>query len=257
MNKQIKYKGKKIEFKECNYPKERSTIVFLHDSFGCIKLWRDFPEKLGEMTQCNILIYDRIGYGDSDSMGTPQREKDYLEDEANIFNDLRKIWNLNKIILFGHSDGGSISLIEAAKYPENIKGIITVGAHVFVEDVTVAGISVAVEMYETSDLKKKLAKYHGDNVENVFWSWANTWRSEEFRTWNIEKFLPMIKCPSLIIQGENDEYGTLKQVESITNKTVGNSEAFIIPNTGHTPYKEAPHIVLKKSAEFIESILKG
>lgn len=256
MDKQINYKGKNMGYKEYNNYPDRPTIIFLHDSFGCIKLWRDFPEKLGEMTKCNVLIYERIGYGNSDPMDTHHRENNYLEDEAAIFNDLIKMWNLDKVILFGHSDGGSISLLEAAKYPKDIRAIITVGAHVFVEDITIGGIDEAVEMYKTGDLKAKLAKYHGDNVENVFWSWADTWRSEKFRSWNMERFLPMIKCPSLIIQGEKDEYGSIKQVESIVNNTTGKSEAFIVSNAGHTPYKEVPQVVLKKSAEFIKKILK-
>lgn len=148
MSEKTFYKGKNIEVKKYINNENMPTIVFLHDSFGCIKLWRDFPEKLGQMTGCNTLIYDRIGYGNSDSMETYHRENNYLEEETDILNDLLKIWKLGKVILFGHSDDGSISLLEAAKYPENLLGIVTVGAHVFVEDITVSGIGEAVKAYE-------------------------------------------------------------------------------------------------------------
>ncbi|MGF6906142.1 alpha/beta fold hydrolase [Fusobacterium sp. PH5-44] len=254
MIKQTVYNGKTINVQEFNNYPNRPTIIFLHDSFGCIKLWRDFPEKLGKIAKCNVLIYERIGYGNSDPMDTIRRENSYLEEETDIFNDLIKIWNLDKVILFGHSDGGSISLLEAAKYPKNVLGIITVGAHVFVEDITVSGIGDAVKAYKEDDLKLRLEKYHKTNTDNVFWSWAKTWTSDEFRKWNIEQFLPMIKCPSLIIQGEKDEYGTLRQVESIINQTTGKSEAFIVPDTGHTPYKEKPDTILKRTAEFIQEL---
>lgn len=236
-----------------NFP-NRSTIVFLHDSLGCIELWRDFPERVGALTQCNVLVYDRQGYGKSCGFSYAKRDINYLELEAEILNQLLDYWNIEHPILFGHSDGGSIALLTAAKYPEKIKAIITEGAHVFVEDITIEGIKEAVQRYETTDLKSKLEKYHGSNTENMFWAWANTWTTEEFRSWNIEHFLPMIQCSTLVIQGEKDEYGTLKQVESIVEKVSGAAETFIIPNSGHSPHKENPEVVLKQVIAYIEHL---
>lgn len=229
----------------------RPTIVFLHDSLGCIDLWRDFPERVGALTQCNVLLYDRQGYGKSCGFTYTKRDNHYLELEADILNQLLNYWNIEQPILFGHSDGGSIALLTAAKYPEKIKAIITEGAHVFVEDITVNGIKEAIQLYETTDLKSKLEKYHGSNTEAMFWAWANTWTTEEFRSWNIEHFLPMIQCPTLVIQGEKDEYGSLQQVESIKEKVSGATEKFIIPSIGHTPHKDNPEVVLKKISSFI------
>ena len=229
----------------------RPTIIFLHDSLGCIELWRDFPQKLGALTNCNVLVYDRQGYGKSCPFSYPKRDKHYLELEADILNELLVHWNIDNAILFGHSDGGSIAIIMAAKYPEKIKAIITEGAHIFVEDITVNSIKEAIREYQTSDLKSKLQKYHGNKTEEMFWAWAGNWTTEEFRDWNIENFLPLINCPSLIIQGEEDEFGTLDQVTKIASQTSGKLSQFIIPNIRHTPHKEATELTLEKVKEFI------
>ncbi|WP_299216573.1 alpha/beta hydrolase [uncultured Aquimarina sp.] len=227
-----------------------STIIFLHDSLGCIELWRDFPKNISKHTNCNVLSYDRQGYGKSDSFSELKRNKNYLYKEADILSKLIDQLALKNVILFGHSDGGSIALLTASLYPEKIKGIITEGAHVFVEKETLQGIRDAKVAYETTNLKEKLARYHGEKTEDVFRMWTETWLSPSFEDWNIESYLPAIQCPSLIIQGENDEYGSIAQVLSIIQKTSGDSESLIIPNAGHTPHKEATEVVLKKTTDF-------
>ena len=242
-------------FRSDNFP-YRPTIIFLHDSLGCIELWRDFPHKLGDLAQCNILIYDRQGYGKSCSFTETKRTNSYMEKEADFLIDLMDYWQLDNAILFGHSDGGSIALIAAGKYPDRIKGIITEGAHIFVEDKTINGINEAIKLYETTDLKVKLEKYHGSKTDELFRAWASTWTSGEFRSWNIEKFLPANHCDCLIIQGEGDEYGTLQQVERITNQISGEATKLVLPNVKHTPHKEDPELILNKSAEFIKQLLR-
>ncbi|MGL2967372.1 alpha/beta fold hydrolase [Flavobacterium sp. XGLA_31] len=236
-----------------HYP-GRPTLIFLHDSLGCIALWRDFPEKLGEMTRCNVLIYDRQGYGKSCEFSTSERDNYYIEHEADMLNELLTAWRVEQAILFGHSDGGSIALIAAAKYPERILGILTEGAHIFVEDLTVNGIKDAIALYQTTDLKKKLEKYHGEKTEALFWAWAKTWTTASFSHWNIEHFLPAIHCPALIIQGESDEYGSMRQVEGILNKVQGRAATLMLPGIGHTPHKESPEAVLEQAATFILQI---
>lgn len=252
---------RKLELQEiairriAHYP-ERPTIIFLHESLGCIELWRDFPDKLGAITNCNVLVYDRQGYGKSCPFIYDQRDNSYMELEADILNRLLAFWNIDQAILFGHSDGGSIALLMAAKYPEKVIGIITEGAHVFVEPVTIKGIEDAIDLYKTTDLKMKLTKYHGDKTEAMFWAWAETWTEPVFRTWNIEPFLSSIKCPSLIIQGAADEYGTLEQVEKTVTQVRGPVKKLIIPEVGHTPHKEVPQMMLIESAEFIRKLLE-
>ncbi len=230
------------------------TFIFLHDSLGCIKLWRDFPKKIALRTGYNIISYDRQGYGESDAFTVSERNNDYLKKEAQILGKIIKQLSLNNVILFGHSDGGSIALIAAALFPERINGIITEGAHVFVEQETIHGIKAAVEAYKNTNLKEKLIKYHGDKTDNVFRAWTKTWLSESFQNWNIEKYLPHIVCPSLIIQGEKDEYGTIGQVNSIINKTTGDSIPLLIPETGHTPHRETPEIVISETIKFTKNL---
>ncbi len=229
----------------------KPTIIFLHDSLGCIELWRDFPLQIAKNTGCNVLSYDRQGYGKSDGFSENKRDKNYLKKEADILAQLIDQLGLEKVILFGHSDGGSIALLTASLYPEKIKAIITEGAHIFVEKETLEGIERAKIAYHTISLKKKLTKYHGDKTELLFRMWTETWLSPSFADWNIENYLNGIQCASLIIQGENDEYGTLKQVEGILHNTKGESESLLLPGIGHTPHKEAEEIVIEKTADFV------
>ncbi len=254
MNEQIKLSLDKIAIKRIDKYPNKPTIIFLHDSLGCIKLWRDFPEKLGELTQCNVLVYDRQGYGRSCPFSYTKRDNKYLELEADILNALIDFWKLKEVLLFGHSDGGSIALIMAGKYANKIKGIITEGAHIFVEDITTSGIQEVIKLYKMTNLKSKLEKYHGNKTEEMFWAWASTWTSNDYKCWNIEQFLSNIECPSLIIQGEDDEYGTLKQVNGIINATTGSSRKLILSNIKHSPHKEAPHLVLEKTSYFIKQL---
>lgn len=233
---------------------KKSTLVFLHDSLGCIALWRDFPQKLGQVLNCNVIVYDRLGYGKSGPFMSNIRGLDYMEIEADILNDLMVYWGIENAVLFGHSDGGSIALLMAAKYPDKVKAILSEGAHVFVEDITIKGIEEAVELYKTTDLKTRLIKYHGDKTEAMFMAWSKTWLREDFKDWNIESYLKNIVCPVLVIQGEEDEYGTLKQVQSIVDNTVGLSQKLIIPKIGHSPHKESPELILEATCQFIRHI---
>lgn len=237
-------------FHQKNYP-NRPTIVFLHDSLGCIRLWRDFPQKLGEATQCNVLVYDRQGYGKSSGFTIVKRGLDYLELEADILSELLEKCGIDQAILLGHSDGGTIALIAAAKYPIQVVAIITEGAHVFVENITLKGIQKAVLTYRTSNLKEKLTKYHTDKTDAVFKAWTETWLTSEFRHWDVTHFLPQITCPALIIQGANDEFGTVKQVDAIVEQTLGKAVKLMIPAIGHSPHKEAEEITIKAIKRFI------
>ena len=214
------------------------TLIFLHDSLGCVELWRDFPEYIANKSNCNLLIYDRFGYGRSSSFLTEKRENNYMELEADFLNELIEKFEIEECILFGHSDGGTISLIAGAKYPEKIKAIITEGAHIFVEEITLEGIQQAKKLYHTTDLKSKLEKYHGEKTQALFNAWTETWLNPKFYKWNIEQLLPAIKCPIFAIQGVDDEFGSIDQVEGI-EKGCQQAKFFIIPNAKHSPHKEA------------------
>lgn len=252
MNQQIDLD--KIAVKKIEIDANRPTIIFLHDSLGCITLWRDFPEKIGEMTNCNILMYDRFGYGQSAEFLKETRDQNYLEDEADLLISLLDHWQLDQVYLFGHSDGSSISLIAAGKYPERIKEIAVVGAHVFVEPITLEGVNKAIELYKTTNLKQKLEKYHGNKTDALFRAWTETWTREDFQTWNIESFLKKIICPTLVIQGEFDEFGSMEQVNKIIGNVAGKSSVLVVPDAKHTSYKDNPELVAEKAAEFFNSI---
>jgi pimeloyl-ACP methyl ester carboxylesterase len=236
-----------------NFP-GHPTIIFLHESLGCIELWRDFPERLGQVSKCNVLVYDRLGYGQSGPFNTLQRDIDYLDIEADILLEIMNAYDIEKSILFGHSDGGTIALIFAARYPGRTLGLVTEGAHIFPEEKGAEGIKQAIHAYEKTNLKTKLEKYHGDKTHNVFWIWAGTWLADHFATWNIEHYLPLINCPVLVIQGEEDEYGTIEQVDGIVDNVSGRATKLVLPHVKHIPHKEVPGDILRASKTFISSL---
>lgn len=244
-----------LEIEKSELIKSKPTLIFLHDSLGCIELWREFPKQLAETTNCNYFVYDRLGYGKSSlNANLPNRPNNYMEIEADTLNEILEAHSIPNPILFGHSDGGTIALIAGAKYPNKIKGIITEGAHIFVEDITLKGILEAKEAYKTTNLKEKLYKYHSENTPYLFEAWTETWLRPSYRDWNIEYLLPNIKCPTLIIQGEDDEFGTLKQVNKIIEHVSGRSERLILKDIGHNPHKENPELTLKECLKFLECI---
>ena len=254
MNKIVNVKGQNL-FVNYNSPySNRPTIVFLHDSLGCVALWRDFPAKLGELTQCNILVYDRRGYGKSAPMPDVPRPVTYMEPEADILHELLSTLQIEDPILFGHSDGGTIALLTAAKYPKTIKAVISEAAHIFVEEITLKGIREAMEAYQTTDLKSRLEKYHSSNTDILFRAWTQTWIREDFRNWTIEGLLKGITCPVLVIQGLDDEFGSLRQVEGIISNVSGRTEKQLIADCAHTPHKEATEKTLSVAADFINGL---
>lgn len=254
----IDVQRQKLYIEYYNSNEKRPTLVFLHDSLGSVQLWRDFPARLSEATGCNVLAYDRLGYGKSDPMPTHERSVNYMTLEAHLLNDLliELEPDIEEVILFGHSDGGTIALIMAAVYPEWVKAVICEAGHIFVEEVTLKGVYDAWEAYNTTNLPERLQKYHGDKVDTLFKAWTETWTRDDYRTWTIEYLLKHITCPLLFIQGEADEYGTLDQVEKTVSQVSGRAEKYIIPEIGHTPHKEVPELVLRKSVEFINELLK-
>lgn len=227
-------------------------IIFLHEGLGCSAQWRDFPENISNTLKCPVLLYDRYGYGKSEKINE-KRSTDFLNKEAleylpELINNLC-IQN-RKIILFGHSDGGSIALIYATAFPENIIGVITEAAHVFIEDISVQGIQNVEKEYQKGKLKERLQRYHGTKTETMVESWTQTWLTPAAKMWNIEHLLPKIKCPVLAVQGTDDNYGTYAQLESIKRNTGAKTELLYLDGCGHTPHLQARERVLQKTKEF-------
>lgn len=229
-------------------------LVFLHEGLGCIELWRDFPEALCGTAARPGVVYDRRGYGGSTRLDG-KWPPDYQEEEAMVY--LPAVLNhcgVERAVLIGHSDGGSIALIAGAALGGRIRGIVTEAAHIFIEAVTLAGIRDAVALFRNTDLKQRLRQYHGDNTEAAFFRWADTWLDPAFRGWNIEHFLPRIHCPLLVIQGEDDEYATEAQVTGIAGQVSGPVETFLVPGCRHIPHLQAREPVLGRMARFIERL---
>lgn len=233
---------------------ETPTLVFLHDSLGCIPTWRDFPARLATRTHLDALVYDRRGYGGSSPFPPSPRTSRYLEDEAASLIAALAALRISSTILFGHSDGGSIALIAAALEPRLVRAVITEGAHVFVEEVTLAGIQEARETLRTTNLRAKLMRHHGDKTDGVTSAWIDTWLSPGFRDWNIEPYLPRIICPVLAIQGTADEYGTEAQVQAIVSGVSGPARALMIPDVGHTPHRDAADVVIDATTAFLSTL---
>lgn len=243
--------GKKIFVKEFIVDGDKSgpTLIFLHEGLGCTAMWKDFPKAVVEKTGLNGFVYDRIGYGKSD-LASNKRDENYLHNEAYIYlPEIINMAGLKDVILIGHSDGGSIALLYASKYP--VGALVTEAAHVFVEDITISGIKEAVKIYETTDLKEKLKKYHGEKTQRVFYDWADIWLKDTFIHWNIENCLPSITSPLLVIQGEEDEYATKKQVSSIVSNSNCNAKSAMIPGCKHIPHFQAKNPVLKNIIDFL------
>jgi len=245
--------GHRLEYKWIGpAPDETPTIVFLHEGLGCVEMWRDFPEQVVEASGCGALVYSRAGYGKSDSIPLP-RAVGFMHDEAlKALPEVLEKFHIRDAILFGHSDGGSIALILAGSgTANNLRSLVLEAPHVFVEPISIESIATAKENYEHGSLRASLKKYHGDNVECAFRGWNDVWLSPAFRSWNIERYLPGIKVPVLVIQGEQDQYGTLRQVEAIKNGCRGIVQSLVLPECGHSPHRDQRHTVLKNVSAFV------
>lgn len=235
-------------------PSHAPTLVFLHEGLGSIAQWRDFPERLGQATGCNALIYERWGHGGSDPLDGP-REPDFMVREAErALPDVLDVIGVEQAILVGHSDGGTIALLFAAAHPERTLGVITLAAHVFVEPLSLDGVRNAVEAFESSDLKARLALYHGDNTERMFRGWADIWLSPKFRDWQIDDEIRAVEAPVLALQGADDNYGTPEQLRRIEAAVSGPVRTVLIPDCGHLTYRDGRETVMAEAVSFIRDI---
>jgi len=239
-------------------PGEAPTLVFLHEGLGCVALWRDFPAILAEATGCGALVYSRLGYGRSDPCDLPRPVR-YMHDEGlTVLPELIEAAGIRECILVGHSDGGSIALIYAGGTPAApLRGVVCEAAHVVCEDITARSIQQAGVAYREGDLRAKLAKYHGENVDGAFWGWHDAWLHPDFREWDLTEYLPDIGVPMLVLQGEDDPYGTSAQVEAIERGAGGEIEVLMLPDCGHCPHLEQREATLRAMAAFVSRALGG
>jgi pimeloyl-ACP methyl ester carboxylesterase len=246
--------GKRLE--TVRYPPARTgtdaTIVMLHEGLGSVAMWKDFPERVAEATGCGVLVYSRYGHGKSERLAE-KRTVDFMHHEAKVvLPELLGQLEIQRPILFGHSDGGSIALIYAGTKPEQVRGLILEAPHVFVEEFGLRSTVAIRKVYESSDLREKLSRYH-QHVDEMFRGWNDIWLDPQFRAWNIEKYLDAISCPALVIQGENDEYGTVAHVEAIQRGVAG-AQALILPRCGHSPHRDQPELTLDAVSKFVAAL---
>lgn len=236
---------------EVGAPENTPFILFLHEGLGSIDMWKDFPQKLCQLIGLNGIIYDRKGHGASDPINKP-RSKDYMEVEAlNYLPEFINQLDIKNPILFGHSDGGSIALLYASKYP--VKAVITEAAHIYVEEITLQGIRAALPYLQSQTGLEKLGKYHGNKTKALIHAWADTWLADWFRDWNISEYLKDIKAPALLFQGQEDEYATDKHLEDIQKGIGENAHAFLLPNCKHIPHFQAHEKVLQACYRFLSN----
>ncbi|MGA6927446.1 MAG: alpha/beta hydrolase [Desulfosarcina sp.] len=233
-------------------PDRAPTLIFLHEGLGCLALWRDFPARLAGITGCGALVYSRLGYGGSDACPLP-RSVDFMHREAlTVLPEVIQQTGIREYLLIGHSDGGSIALIHAGGTScAGLKGLVTLAAHVFCEDLTLASIRAARERYLYGNLKQRLLPYHGQNTDGAFWGWNDVWLDPDFRRWTIADALPAIRVPVLAIQGQDDPYGTAAQIEAIQRLTGSQVEIDMIPGCGHAPHAEHLDAVVQRMCAFV------
>lgn len=229
-----------------------APLVLLHEGLGCVAMWRRFPEQLAAATGRRVIAWSRPGYGRSEPYEAA-RGLDYLKDEAlNAVPRFLKALNVRRPILIGHSDGATLSLVFAGAYPKEVAGVVVMAPHEFVEEATLAGIRQACEAWESTDFPRRLAVYH-KHAERVFREWQQVWLSPAYRDWSVEEYLPLIRCPVLAIQGEGDEYATMRQIEVIAEKTPG-TELLKLRDCGHSPHRDQPQAVLEAITGFVARV---
>ncbi|WP_246215709.1 alpha/beta fold hydrolase [Microvirga makkahensis] len=229
-----------------------AAIVLLHDSLGCVELWRDFPERLASATRRIVVAYDRLGFGSSDPY-PGFLPTSFIRDEATDYIPLlREQLDLGALIPFGHSVGGGMAVATAAHLPDICAALVTESAQAFVEDRTLAGIPIAKAAFQEPGQFERLERYHGDKARWVLDAWTETWLAPSFAHWNLDEALNQVRCPTLALHGDQDEYGSERHPERIARLTPGPADPVILSGCGHVPHREQPERVLREVTLFLK-----
>lgn len=232
-------------------------ILLLHDSLGCVALWRDFPEHLARVTGRQVIAYDRLGFGRSERY-PGALPLDFIDDEARaIFPLLQRHFGFERCVVFGHSVGGAMAVACAALHPQSCAALITESAQAFVEHLTRDGIRTAEQAFAREGQLERLQKYHGDKAFWVLRAWVDTWLSEDFSDWNLDAELAQIRCPVLSLHGEQDEYGSAAHPERLTSVPGVPTELKLLPDCGHVPHRQQQAVVLETVKEFLRRYAEG
>ena len=244
--------GRSLEYRWVGPETARAPLVFLHEGLGSIELWREFPEMLCAASGRRGLVYSRYGNGWSEVLDVP-RLPDYLHEEAKVaLPELISSLVGESPVLIGHSDGASIAIIYAGM-GNPVPGLVLIAPHVIVEDESVVAIASVRHDFATTDLRDRMAKYHRDPVA-TFRGWNDIWLSTEFRDWNLGEFLPGISSPTLLVQGEDDEFGTLAQLDLIERQVSGPTNRLVVSDSGHSPHLAQPDLVARATVDFLATL---
>lgn len=245
----VTVQGRRLEVLRITGNAGLPELVFLHEGLGSVSHWKDFPARVASSTGCAVTVYSRYGCGQSDLLAEPRPVR-YMHDEAlQVLPELLSHLQIEKPILVGHSDGASIAIIYAGAH-DRLRGMVLLAPHVFVEELSVQSIAEAKFKFENTNLPEKLARHHRD-AACTFWGWNNIWLDPAFRSWNIEEYLPRVNCPVLVIQGLEDQYGTMAQVEALQRQSGGPVETLTLPDCRHSPQRDQPEAVLRAIGEFV------
>lgn len=236
-------------------PSGAPTLVFLHEGLGSAELWRDLPDRIQAATGLGVLIYSRLGYGQSDRKPHPWPES-YLHDEALTWLPrVLEAAGVRRAILLGHSDGGSIAAIAAgAKVVPQVEGVVLLAPHVMVEDATVAGVRGAVAAFEKGRLRDHLSRHHR-HVDDAFWGWASAWLRFGEKGWDVRPLLAGISVPVLVLQGDDDEYGSAAQYESVRDGVSGPVTVRVLERCRHLLYRDSPFEVVESIVDFVRGVV--
>lgn len=225
-------------------------LVLLHDSLGCVELWRDFPAALAERLGRPVVAYDRLGFGRS-SARSDSPHPDFIREEAEeVFPAVLAELGITDFAVLGHSVGGAMALVAAARAGDRCKAVVSVSAQAFVEDRTVTGVRRARDHYRQPEQFERLRRWHGEKARWVLDAWTEVWLSPDFATWTLEPDLPLVRCPVLVIHGDQDEYGSVRFPRFIRDYVGGTAEMHILKGCGHVPQRERPDVVTELVARF-------
>lgn len=228
-----------------------APIVLMHDSLGCVELWRDFPEALRSATGRDVIAYDRLGFGRSDAReGLPPN--DFISEEAaQVFPLVCDHFGIDRFVVLGHSVGGGMAVHCAAFMPARCEALVTLSAQAFSEDITLDGVRQARGYFRKPEQLERLARYHGDKARWVLDAWTERWLHPDFADWSLRDVLPRVQCPTLAIHGANDEYGSPRHPEMIGELTGGAAQVHVMAGVGHMPHREASTQVLELVCGFL------
>jgi pimeloyl-ACP methyl ester carboxylesterase len=243
------FSGRRLDYSEISGDPGRPALVFLHEGLGSVGLWRDFPARVAAATGRRAFVYSRFGHGASDSLEEPRTPRFMHEEALETLPAVLDRLDLHEPVLIGHSDGASIALIHAGTAGRPVSGLALLAPHVFVEETSITGIEAARQAFAETDLAARMRRHHRD-AEATFRAWNEAWLAPEFRAWNIEDVLGGVACPVLVVQGTQDPYGTIAQVDAIERGVRGPFRRLVL-DVGHAPHLEAPEDTLAAVTEFV------